>query len=74
MTKWEDDLTVKYQHMLSEGIVDKWKVVNVSISEEESWLGGLVPTSGKKSTNKQEDLSNPSNSGCEGSVSNQQRI
>ena len=53
VTKWENDLTVKYQHMLSEGIVDKWKVVNVSISEEESWLGGMVPTSGKKvQTNK----------------------
>lgn len=43
VTKWEEEFQVKYKTMLEEGRIDAASnTVIVPISEEESWLGGLV--------------------------------
>ena len=52
VTKWEEEFQVKYKEMLEEGRIDSTSnTVIVSISEEESWLGGLVSGGHKKKVN-----------------------
>lgn len=43
VTKWEEEFQVKYKIMLEQARIDGTsKTVMVTVSEDESWLGGLV--------------------------------